>query len=110
MIQLVADNLPAIRALAERYGVLRLELFGSAVSSTFDPDHSDLDLIAAFTDTSPGSGYADRYLAFAEELERLFGRRVDLLTPRAIRNPHFRQSVDASRMVIYERERLETPA
>lgn len=67
-------------------------------------------MIATFADTAPGHGYSDRSLAFAEALEQLFGRRVDLLTPHSIRDPRFRRSIDASRTVIYERERLQTPA
>jgi len=34
-------------------------------------------------------------------LERLFGRPVDLVEPRPIRNPYFRQAVEQSRVLIY---------
>jgi predicted nucleotidyltransferase len=47
---------------------------------------SDLDFIATFADTH-ATGYADRYLGFAEALEALFGRSFDLLTKGSIRNP-----------------------
>lgn len=93
-------------ALCRKYGVERLELFGSATSEDFDAAASDLDFIVEFTDKSPG--YADRYLDFAEELERLLGREVDLITSRSISNPYFRQSVDATRQVVYDRDRTET--
>jgi hypothetical protein len=53
-----------------------------------------------FADTEK-SGYAYRYLGFAEALEALFGRPVDLLTERSIRNPSFRQAVEATRRPIY---------
>ena len=46
----------------------------------------------------------------SEVLEALFGRHVDVMTPRSIRNPFFRRSVDASRQVIYEQERAEAIA
>lgn len=38
----------------------------------------------------------------AEALEALFGRRVDLVTERSIRNPYFRQTVEASRQRVYD--------
>jgi predicted nucleotidyltransferase len=48
---------------------------------------------------SPGVGL---FLDFADALEALFGRRVDLIMPQSIRNQYFRQVVDASRQLIYE--------
>src|SRR5829696_2601671 len=91
----------AIRALCQQYGIRRLDLFGSAATGAFDAATSDLDFVATFADTrSPG--YADRYLGFAEALEALFGRSVDVITERSIRNPYFRQAVEASRRPIYD--------
>jgi hypothetical protein len=55
---------------------------------------------ARFPDRSPG--YARRYLAFAEDLEALFGQPVDPLTSQRIQNPYFRASVNWSRTTIYE--------
>lgn len=56
---LVEQNLGAIRALCQKYGVLRLDLFGSAATGAFDPETSDLDFIATFADTEK-PGYARR--------------------------------------------------
>jgi predicted nucleotidyltransferase len=98
---LIEEHRDAIRALCQQYGVRRLDLFGSAATGAFDSATSDLDFVAEFADTrSPG--YADRYLGFAEALERLFGWPVDVITERSIRNPYFRQSVEASRQPIYD--------
>ena len=73
----------------------------SAATGAFDAETSDLDFVATFADTrSPG--YADRYLGFAEALETLFGRPVYVITERSIRNPYFRQAVEASRQPIYD--------
>jgi predicted nucleotidyltransferase len=100
MHRLIEQNLDAIRALCRAYGVVRLDLFGSAATGAFREASSDLDFVVTFADTAVG-GYADRYLAFAEALEALFGRKVDLLTERSIRNPFFRDAVEASRQRIY---------
>jgi predicted nucleotidyltransferase len=98
---LVEQHRDAIRALCQKYGVRHLDLFGSATTSAFDPATSDLHFVATFADTrSPG--YTDRYLGFAEELEMLFGRSVHLITERSIRNPYFRQAVEASRQPVYD--------
>jgi predicted nucleotidyltransferase len=98
---LIEKHREAIRTLCETYGVRRLDLFGSAATGAFDAATSDLDFVATFADTrSPG--YADRYLGFAEALETLFGRSVDVITERSIRNPYFRRAVEASRQPIYD--------
>lgn len=100
-----------IAALCEGYGVERRERFGSAVGASFDEETSDLDFVVRFTDQARRqSGYADRYLDFAQALEERLDRAVDLVTERAIQNPFFRRSVDASRRGIYDRRSEKTPA
>jgi len=101
-----AQSLDDLAKLCETFGVERLELFGSATTQEFG-EGSDVDFIVKFADRS--SGYADRYLDFAEALEELLGREIDLVTERSIRNPFFRRSVDASRQVIYDRRSEEAP-
>jgi predicted nucleotidyltransferase len=101
MIALIEQHRQELDALCRRYRVARLDVFGSAVKGTFNPEKSDLDFIVTFQD--PGErGYALRYLDFAESLESLFGRRVDLLIDQPFDNPYFKHSVEASRMTIYE--------
>lgn len=97
-----------VTKLCRKYGVQRLELFGSTGTDEFDEETSDIDFVVEFADRSPG--YADRYLDFAEELEELLGRDVDLVTERSIQNPFFRRSVDSSRQVIYDGRGEEAPA
>ena len=43
--ELLQVKLQPLRELCERYGVEKLELFGSAARGEFDPAHSDLDFI-----------------------------------------------------------------
>jgi predicted nucleotidyltransferase len=100
MIAQIAAQSVQIAELCRRFGVRKLEVFGSAASGEFDSGSSDIDLIADFADRSPG--YARRYLEFAESLESLFERPVDLLTSQPIQNPYFRASVNQSRVTIYE--------
>lgn len=109
MIEIIEQHHQEIRALCRRYGVRRLDLFGSAATGEFDPDKSDLDFVATFADTDV-PGYADRYLAFAESLELLFGRPVDVVIDRSIRNPYFRQAVDATRQPVYAEQDTPTAA
>ncbi len=86
--------------MCRRFHVRRLEVFGSAVGSDFDPDRSDVDLLVEFEPLGPKS-HANDYFGLLEALESLFERPVDLVSARAIRNPYFAASVDATRQTIY---------
>jgi len=100
MIELVSQKKNAVAALCRKYQVERLDLFGSAATGTFDPASSDLDFIVAFENHS-APGLLNRYLDLAEALERLFNRHVDLVTQNSIRNPYFRQAIEATRQPLY---------
>jgi len=88
-----------LEALCRRFGVRRLELFGSAVSGGFDA-RSDLDFLVEF-DSPEAPGYADRFFGLLESLEALFGRPVDLVVDSAIRNPYFREAVERAKELLY---------
>ncbi|MFZ0304690.1 MAG: nucleotidyltransferase domain-containing protein [Terracidiphilus sp.] len=87
-------------ALCRQFHVQRLELFGSALSGTFDSSHSDFDFLADFAPLAPGE-YATAFFGFKDALEQLFGRPVDLVVPSAIRNPYFRRSIEQSKALLY---------
>ena len=100
MIELIEQHRSHLFALCCKYGVNRLALFGSAVRGDFDPMASDLDFTVEFTDFTVQNA-ADRYLGLLVDLEDLFGRRIDLVSYRAIRNPFFKQAVDETRASLY---------
>ena len=87
-------------ALCGRYGVRRLALFGSALRDDFDPGRSDLDLLVEFSPTSPQE-HAEAYFGLLENLESLFGRRVDLLELGAVRNPYLRREIEEQQETLY---------
>ena len=53
MIGIVEDRRPEVADLCERYGVKRLDLFGSAAGDGFDPEASDLDFVVSFERRDP---------------------------------------------------------
>lgn len=102
MASVLDAHLAEIPELCRRYGVSRLELFGSATSDAFDPQRSDLDFLVEF-DADP-SGLFDRYFGLKESLEALYGRPVDLVTAGSMRNPYFVEAVNRSRQLVYAAE------
>jgi predicted nucleotidyltransferase len=74
--------------LAHRFGVTRLALFGSVVRDSAKAD-SDVDILVSFD----GPATSARYFGVQFYLEDLFGRRVDLVTDKALR-PELRPYVE----------------
>jgi hypothetical protein len=109
LIELIDKKRGELAELCRRYGVERLYLFGSALSDRFIPGSSDLDFVVEMRNREPTGSYADRYFGFAEELERLFGRPIDLITEQSIRNPYFRHEVETTRQLIYGQPREKAP-
>lgn len=85
VLRLLAQNKPA---LAARFGVLRLALFGSTVRDAAGPD-SDIDILVYFD----GPATSERYFGVQFFLEDLLGRPIDLVTDKALR-PEFRPYIE----------------
>lgn len=101
MQEIVKNRISELPAICERRGVIRLWLFGSAASESFDTETSDLDFLVEFIAMSPGAK-ADNFFGFQEDLQALFGVPVDLMEPGPIRNPYFLKSVEQTRVKLYE--------
>ena len=108
MISLLKDHRDEIAALCKQYGIVRLEVFGSAARGDFDPKTSDIDLIVDVGGYEPG--VAHRFFDFADALEALLGHSVDLMTESQIQNPYFRRSVNGARELVYESGNREAVA
>lgn len=84
----------------------KLYLFGSALTPRFDPARSDVDALVTLL-PAPALVRGEALLNLWEELEILFGRRVDLLTPDSLRNPILRAEIERTKKLIYDAARPE---
>ena len=75
-------------------------LFGSAAKGAFDPASSDLDFLVEF-DQPIGMNAFHQFIDLKLDLEDLFGRHVDLLTWRAVKDPFFRQRAEETAVELY---------
>ena len=101
MIDLIQQRLDAVAEACRQFGVSRLEVFGSAVRSDFDSKTSDLDFIATFLPPLH-PGVLDRFFGLEAALEKIFSRRVDLVTSAMLRNPVLRSEVNRERTLVYD--------
>lgn len=89
----------AIGRACQRFGVARLQVFGSAVTDDFDPDRSDFDF---FVDFQPQVvDLLGHYLGLNAELELITGRKVDLVMTDAVENPYFAAEASRSAQDLY---------
>ncbi len=100
MPTLIDPQLAEVSALCRRYGVRKLELFGSATNANFDQQRSDLDFLVDF-DSGGDESLFHRYFGLKEAFEALFGRNVDLVMVGALENPYFIDSVNKTRQPVY---------
>ena len=100
----IADKRHELIALCLRYGVARLEVFGSAARGVdFDPATSDADFLVEFKPESGLSPLA-QFFGLADALEHLLGRPVDLVERKALeqsRNYIRHRSILADAQVVY---------
>ena len=74
-----------IADFCRRWHISEFALFGSALRDDFDPD-SDLDILVTF---APGADWSLLdHLRMEQELADLLGRKVDLLSKRAVEQSH----------------------
>lgn len=86
-----------LAAFCRRYGIVELWLFGSAARGEARPD-SDVDILVKFAPDATTSTWD--WPAMTDDLEVIFGRKVDLLSEGILRNPYRRASILASRKVL----------
>lgn len=97
MTTLPIDN-QALAELCRRHQIKELSLFGSVLRDDFGPD-SDVDVLLVFEDDHrPG---IDEYLAMQDDFEAFFGRDVDLVNLKYLRNPYLRREVLKTRRVVH---------
>lgn len=83
MLVEIAGKWDELATLCVRYGVTRLEVFGSASRGTdYDIERSDVDFLVTFNDESRNDLAA--FVDFKESLEALLGRPVDLVEREVI--------------------------
>ena len=95
----IAIDRERIARFCRERGIRKLSLFGSVVHGDFDPQRSDVDVLAEF---EPGAlkGVGFRYFGYGEELAVILGRKVDFCSRL---NKYIEATVRREALPIYER-------
>jgi predicted nucleotidyltransferase len=93
-------NIPpaAIEAFSRKWKLQEFALFGSVLREDFGPE-SDVDVLVSF---QPGSAMTlESFIEMRDELCELFGREVDIVEKRLVRNPFRRHGILTTMQVLY---------
>lgn len=100
MARVLEDKRATIAALCRRYGVVRLDVFGSALRDDFRPGESDVDLLVEFAPADPYA-HAKAYFDMLDELRALLGVQVDLVMAGAVKNRYIARDIERTKQTLY---------
>jgi len=87
-----------MEAFCRKWKLKELSLFGSVLRDDFRPD-SDVDVLISFL---PGGEMTlESVIEMRDELQSIFGRDVDLVEKRLVRNLFRRHEILTTRRVLY---------
>ncbi len=89
-----------IISLCKKHKVKSIALFGSLASNTMHSE-SDADFLVEFHEDLNVMDYADNYFSLLEELQRLIGRKVDLVTGNSLKNSILIEEINNTKVVLY---------
>ena len=88
MVDLLENKRAAIAQACARFGVARLDVFGSALRDDFRPGQSDLDLLVEFGAMHP----RDRVVLAVE---------IDLVMVDAVKNRFIAADIERTKQILY---------
>lgn len=87
-----------VAAFCRDRGIVRLRVFGSVLHDHFDPDRSDIDVLADFKpEATRGIGF--RFFGYGDTLSGILGRKVDFCSRL---DPRLEPIVRREAVTIYE--------
>ena len=87
-----------IAEFCRKWKIREFSLFGSVLRDDFGPD-SDVDVLVVFEADAPWGGF--ELVDMADELETIYGRKIDLVEKDCLKNPFRRYSILTTREVVY---------
>jgi len=100
MNSFILNKINQLRDICEKHHVSKLYLFGSALSKEFNAT-SDLDFAVLFQEKLSPLEHGDAFLGLMDDLQKLYNRKIDLISYRVIKNRVFKEELDKTKQVVY---------
>ena len=94
------EYIEEIQGLCKEHEVISLYVFGSVLNDRFGED-SDVDFLVDISGNDP-IDYAEKYFELKFKLQDLIKKPIDLLEQKGIKNSHLLQSIEKSKVKLYE--------
>jgi predicted nucleotidyltransferase len=95
----IAIDSDAVIRFCQKWRIAEMSLFGSVLRPEDFRDDSDVDVMVTFEDAARWTLFD--FVDMQDELTQLFGRKADLLSKRALKNPFRRRAILSSAKVLY---------
>lgn len=95
----IAIDDDAITRFCRKWQIAEMSLFGSVLRPEEFRDDSDVDVMVTFEKDARWTLFD--FVDMQDELTQLFGRKADLLSKRALKNPFRRDAILSSARVLY---------
>lgn len=89
-----------LKAICEKHFVEKLFVFGSALRADFT-ENSDLDFAVLLSEELDPLSHGESFLNLMNDLEKLFQKKIDLVSYRVIKNPIFKEELDQTKVELY---------
>lgn len=103
--ELISRDREGFMQLCADHQVATLHAFVSAVHGPFNAV-SDVDLVVDLKARDP-LAFGELMLDLWDKLEAFFGRRVDLLTMRSVKNPVMREAIERTKVLVYDGDQAQ---
>ena len=100
MLKLIEDRITEIISLCKSHHVVSIALFGSAAKGSMHED-SDVDFLVQFSEDINVLDYADNYSSLLDNLEKIVGKKVDLISINSLKNKILIEDIERSKVVLY---------
>ena len=100
MVDVLENERAAIAQACARFGVARLDVFGSALRDDFRPGQSDLDLLVEFSPMHPHD-LVDAYFGLLDELRAVLAVETDLVMVDAVKNRFIAADIERTKQILY---------
>lgn len=99
-MNIITAHQKELNELCKNYRVQSLYAFGSVLRQDFSAK-SDIDFLVNFQKMELLE-YSDNYFDFLFALEKIFNRKIDLITEKSLKNPYFIKKLNKTKQLIYE--------
>lgn len=100
MVKILADKLKEIIVICKKHNIDSIAVFGSAARNETNKN-SDIDFLVKFSNEINVLDYADNYFSVLEKLEKLIGKKVDLVSVKSLKNPILISEINNSKIELY---------